>query len=177
MRADEGRPRCREMNRQRVVVVLCAACCCFALVTLSSSLETTVSRSPEDEFDVGADDLPLSADDTGELKDAYQSGSGEEGASSSSDQEEREHLPSRRTRIRTGRRDSEMATRAVTRAVRGRRPVRRRTERRPSRPTPATVNPASPARDPDWRLRTSNATGWRRRGTCCRACLASVSAG
>jgi hypothetical protein len=75
------------MKRQRVVVVLCAACCCFALVTLSSSLETTVSGSPEDEFDVGADDLPLSADDTGELKDAYQSGSGEEGASSSSDQE------------------------------------------------------------------------------------------
>jgi len=69
------------MNRQRAVVVLCAACCCFALVTLSSSLETTVSGSPEDEFDLGADDLPVSADDTGELKDAYQSDGGEEGES------------------------------------------------------------------------------------------------
>lgn len=75
------------MNRQGAVVVLCAACCCFALVTLSSSLDATVSGSPEDEFDVGADDLPLSADDTGELKDAYQSGSGDEGESSSSDQD------------------------------------------------------------------------------------------
>jgi|GEM_PF-2966384 len=76
------------MNRERVVVVLCAACCCFALVTLSSSLDATVSGSPEDEFDVGADELPLSGDDTSELKDAYQSGSGAEGESSSSDQDE-----------------------------------------------------------------------------------------
>lgn len=73
------------MNRERVLTLFCAACCCFALVTLSSGLESTVSGSPEDEFDIGPNMLPVSSDETGKLKDAYQSASGTSGDAASRD--------------------------------------------------------------------------------------------
>ncbi len=67
------------MNRERALTVVCAVCCCFALVSLSSALDASVSGSPEDEFDVGPGSLPVSSEDTGELKEAYRSAQGEGG--------------------------------------------------------------------------------------------------
>jgi hypothetical protein len=62
------------MSAQRLVTLLFAGCCLLAVVSMAVSLETTIEGDPDEIVDVNTQSLPLTAEDTDELKDALQSG-------------------------------------------------------------------------------------------------------
>lgn len=62
------------MSAQRLVTLLFAGCCLLAVVSMAVSLETTIDGDPDEIVDVDTQSLPLTAEDTDELKNALQSG-------------------------------------------------------------------------------------------------------
>lgn len=61
------------MRHQQVLTLLFAVCCLLALVSLSSSLESTVSTQPDDALDVDHESLPLPVEEASELKRSFES--------------------------------------------------------------------------------------------------------
>ncbi|MGQ4556484.1 DUF4129 domain-containing protein [Halobellus sp. GM3] len=62
------------MRRQRAFALVVVACCLLILTSMSASLESTVSGTPDDAINPDFASLPLSVEEASELKEAYQSG-------------------------------------------------------------------------------------------------------
>lgn len=66
------------MRRQRVFTLAFALCCLLVLASLSASLDSTVSTTPDDVIDLDYGSLPLTVQDAAELRETYESGQPEQ---------------------------------------------------------------------------------------------------
>lgn len=62
------------MRRQRAFTLVLVACCLLVLTSLSASMESTVSSTPDDAIDLDYGSLPLTVEDAAELRETYETG-------------------------------------------------------------------------------------------------------
>lgn len=75
------------MRRQRAFTLVLVVCCLLVLTSLSASMESTVSSTPDDVIDLNYGSLPLTVEDAAELRETYETGQPDpDGESSESSQ-------------------------------------------------------------------------------------------